>query len=63
MVVGFIHEPEAANRGETLQVRNADEAENDHTEQDPWGMSRKEGAEGTEHVIQIMESKHTVPPV
>ena len=41
-------------------MRRADEAENDDTEQHPWGMARKEMAEGGKYLVKIGQSKHRV---
>ena len=42
-------------------MRRADEAENDDTEQHPWGVARKELAEGGKHLVKIGQSKHRIP--
>jgi hypothetical protein len=61
VIVGLLHEPEAAPGGESLDMRHPDEAKNDQSEQDPRGVSRKERAEGAKHLVQIVESKHEGP--
>ena len=63
VIVGRLHVPESAQRGEALKVRGADEAENDDTEQEPGRVSRKKRAKGGEHLVKISESKHAVPLV
>ncbi|HZC03101.1 MAG TPA: hypothetical protein VE844_17610, partial [Gammaproteobacteria bacterium] len=61
MIVGLLHEPESAQRGEALKVRGADEAENDDPEQDLGRVSRKKRANGSEPVVKIAQSKHAIP--
>ena len=63
MIIGLAHESESAQGGEALEVRRADEAENDDTEQDPRRVSRKKRAKGGQHLVKISESKHAVPLV
>jgi hypothetical protein len=61
-IVGLLHEPESAPGGKSLDMRHPDEAKNDQSKQDPRGVSRKERAEGAEHVVKIGESQHEGPP-
>ncbi len=61
VIAGFLHEPESAPGGESLYMRHPDEAKNDQREQDPRSVSRKEMAEGAEHLVKIVESKHEGP--
>jgi hypothetical protein len=61
VIVGLLHEPESAQRGEALKMRGADEAENDDTEQDPGRVPQKKRAKGGEHVVKIVQSKHAIP--
>src|SRR4029453_8006531 len=63
IIAYLIHVPEATDGGDGIEVVAAYEAEDDHTERDPWEMARKEVAKSMEHLVKVGQSRHRSPPL
>src|SRR5687767_12500461 len=54
-------EPEWTQRGKSFGMWRDDKAAEDQAKQEPGSSSGKEMAKGFKHLVQVKQSRHTVP--
>src|SRR5687768_14020693 len=54
-------EPEWTQRGKSFGMWRDDKAADDQAKQEPGSSSGKEMAKGFKHLVQVKQSRHTVP--
>src|SRR5688572_33465502 len=61
MIVAVMSEPEWTQRGKSFGMWRDDKAADDQAKQEPGSSSGKEMAKGFKHLVQVKQSRHTVP--